>query len=126
MHDGRGEIRDTGVALFVVIVVKESCAPAFGVCEATGIRGHVLRRFEARFGIVIVIAGAGSRKRLHHPKIFIQRVPILRGLNTAAITVRGELAFLSALAATRRFDEPLRQVHRFAIRQHPGDDVATV
>lgn len=49
----------------------------------------------------------------------------LRRFDTAAITVRGQLACDDAMAGTGRANQVLRQYGGFASRQHPRNDVAT-
>ncbi len=129
VHRRRREIRDAGMPMLRVVRHEEIRTPLLGVreaVEAAGIHGRVLRGFEERFRVRIVIAHARARQRRRDPEIVVEGVQILRGLNATAITMRGELAPRNPVAATRGRDQPLRECHRLPRCQHPGDDIATV
>jgi len=128
MHRGRCQEGEPGVPVLLVVVLKERGTPHLGVSEvveALRIRGRVFGGLELRLGKWVAIADPRSRQRSDDPQVLIQRVQVLRRLNAAAITVRGQLPGDDAMALTGRANQPLRQGSRFAPRQHPRDDVAT-
>ena len=118
MHCRRRQKRAAGMPVRVAVVLGKRVVPALRmdeVVKAGWIARRVLRRFELRFEVRVVVADARSGQRAHDAEILIRVVQVLCDLDVAAITVRGELArdgscrrqavrrsFLASVADSRR------------------------
>jgi len=124
---GGGHQPDPGVAVLVVVPVKEHAAVPAGVLdivEALGELGPVLQRLEVRLAVGVVAGGVRARVCFCDAEVREQERDGLGALRGAAIGVQREQRGRDLLLLGGLLNQRLSELAVLAVLHGPADDVA--
>ena len=128
MHVGGRMQAEPAVMMFRIVPAKEIHALRASVVERAETRGEIRairERLELRFRVRVVVRDGGARMRRGHAEVGEQMRDGVRDRRRSAIRMERQLVGADVFAGTTGGDQPLREQHRFARRDHPAHDVAT-
>src|SRR5919108_511 len=127
MHIGWGQETETRVMMLIVVPGEKGLRPCPSIslaAEASRIIRAILKSFELRFRVGIVIGDMRARMGFRPARVAQKRRGGLGGHRPAAIGMQGELPALNTLPSTSLCDQFFCQRRGFAFGDHPTDHIA--